>query len=139
MLVPMPHPIMFSDDDPILNRLRVVALAFPDATEVVAHGRPTFRGGKKMFGMYGGGVKGGPRYDASILFKVEESERIALEQDSRFFFPAYMGPFGWLGLDLATRPDWTEVAELLDTSYRMIAPKKLITQLDAGQRPAELN
>lgn len=134
----MPHPIMFSDDDPVLIRLREVALAFPDATEVVAHGRPTFRGGK-MFGMYGGGVKGGSRYDSSILFKVEESERAALEQDSRFFYPAYMGPFGWLGLDLSNKPDWTEVAELLDASYRMIALKRLIVRLDAGECPPELH
>lgn len=134
----MPHPIMFSDDDPVLTRLRLIALAFPDATEVVAHGRPTFRGGK-MFGMYGGGVKGGLRYDASILFKVEPSERTALEQDPRFFFPAYVGPFGWLGLDLSTKPDWTEVAELLDASYRMIASKKLVARLDGGERPPELD
>jgi hypothetical protein len=134
----MPHPIMFSDDDPVLNRLRTIALAFPDATEVVAHGRPTFRGGK-MFGMYGGGVKGGARFDQSLLFKVDENERVALQQDSRFFYPAYVGPYGWLGLDLSTRPEWNEVAELLDASYRMIAPKKLIARLDAGERPAELS
>jgi hypothetical protein len=128
---------MFSEDDPVLVRLRTIALAFPDATEVVAHGRPTFRGGK-MFGMYGGSVKGGPRFDQSLLFKVEQTERVALEQDSRFFYPAYVGPYGWLGIDLSVRPDWTEVAELLDASYRMIAPKKLIARLDAGERPTEL-
>ncbi|OZG28620.1 phosphoribosylglycinamide formyltransferase [Williamsia sp. 1138] len=133
----MPHPIMFSDDDPVLNRLREVALAFPDATEVVAHGRPTFRGGK-MFGMYGGGVKGGPQFETSLLFKVGENDRAALEQDARFFYPAYVGPYGWLGLDLSKKPDWREVAELLDASYRLIAPKKLIARLDDGERPAEL-
>lgn len=133
----MDHPIMFSDDDPVLNRLRQVALAFPEATEVITFGRPTFRCGK-MFGQFGGGVKGGDRFDTSVLFKVDESERAALQQDPRFFFPAYMGPFGWLGLDLSKKPDWTEVAELLDASYRMIAAKKHIKRLDAGDRPAEL-
>ena len=34
---------------------------------------------------------------ASMLVKVDESDRKALEQDRRFYFPAYMGPFGWLG------------------------------------------
>ncbi|PIM50355.1 phosphoribosylglycinamide formyltransferase, partial [Roseateles chitinivorans] len=63
--------------------------------------------------------------------KVDESDRKALEQDSRFFFPAYMGPFGWLGLDLtAAEVDWEEVTELLDASYRMVASKKLVKQLD---------
>ena len=47
-------------------------------------------------------------------------------------FPAYMGPFGWLGLDFMARKkvDWDEVRELIDASFRMIAPKKLIKQLD---------
>ncbi|MCK0519456.1 MmcQ/YjbR family DNA-binding protein [Williamsia sp. DF01-3] len=133
----MPHPIMYSEDDPVLIRLRTIALAFPDATEKIAHGRPTFRGGK-MFGMYGGGVKGGPQFEQSLLFKVEQTERVALEQDSRFFYPAYVGPYGWMGIDLSARPDWTEVAELLDASYRSVATKKLIARLDAGERPAEL-
>ena len=56
----------------------------------------------------------------------------ALEQDSRFFFPAYLGPFGWLGLDFDAAPvDWTEVVELVDASYRLTAGKRLIKELDA--------
>ena len=72
------------------------------------------------------------QYPYSILVKVDDSDRKALEQDTRFFFPAYMGPFGWLGLDFTARKkvDWDEVRELIDASFRMIAPKKLIKQLD---------
>ena len=39
------------------------------------------------------------QYPHSIMVKVDESDRRALEQDSRFFYPAYLGPSGWLGLD----------------------------------------
>lgn len=67
----------------------------------------------------------------SVLVKVDDSDRKALEQDDRFYFPAYMGPFGWMGLDLtAAEVDWDEVKELLDASFRMTASKKLIKQLD---------
>jgi hypothetical protein len=45
--------------------------------------------------------------------------------------PAYLGPYGWLGLDLRIDMDWTEVAELLDVSYRLTAPRRLISELDA--------
>ncbi|ACY22457.1 hypothetical protein Gbro_3252 [Gordonia bronchialis DSM 43247] len=126
----MPHPIMFDDDDPYLIRVREIALALPEATEVVAHGRPTFRCGK-MFANYGGGEKGTKvRHDQSILFIPDDSERQALEEDSRFFVPAYLGAYGWLGLLLDDATDWTEVAELLDASYRQIAPKRAIAELD---------
>lgn len=49
----MPHPIMFADDDPVLAKVRAIALGFPDAFEKVSHGRPAFFV-SKMFAMYGG-------------------------------------------------------------------------------------
>ena len=132
---------MFSDDDLGLPQVRTIALGFPEAFEKVSWGRPVFCA-PKIFVMYGGSVKteikGEYRqYPYSILVKVDESDRKALEQDTRFFFPAYMGPSGWLGLDLAAKKkvDWAEVAELIDASFRMIAPKKLIKLLDDEAEP----
>ena len=131
----MPHPVMFDDADPILARVRKIALAFPEATEKVSHGRPTFSA-PKMFAVYGGSQKnpGGPmlRYDHALLVKVDDSERQALQQDPRFFYPAYLGPFGWLGLDFdATKVDWSEVTELVDASFRLQASARLIRLLDS--------
>ncbi|GAS95105.1 phosphoribosylglycinamide formyltransferase protein [Mycolicibacterium canariasense] len=129
----MPHPVMFSDDDFGLAEVRAIALDFPEAFEKVSWGRPVFCA-PKMFAMFGGNVKGASgmtAYPSSLLVKVDESDRRALEQDRRFFFPAYMGPFGWLGLDLTVSTvDWGEVRELLDASFRLIASKRLIRALD---------
>ncbi|MEO3757151.1 MmcQ/YjbR family DNA-binding protein [Mycobacterium sp. B14F4] len=144
----MPHPVMFRDDDPVLGRVREIALAFPQAYEKVSHGRPAFFV-TKMFVMYGGSVRPPAKgdylqYPQSIVVKVDASDRAALAKDPRFFFPAYLGPSGWLGLDLGARRtgdrdvdrdvdwdvDWDEVGELVDASFRLTAPKKLISQLD---------
>jgi predicted DNA-binding protein (MmcQ/YjbR family) len=134
----MPHPIMFHDDDPGLAEVREIALSFPEAFEKVSWGRPVFCA-PKMFVMYGGSMKTDTKgeyiqFPYSILVKVDDSDRTALEQDTRFFFPAYMGPFGWLGLDFTARKrvDWGEVRELIDASFRMVATKKLIRQLEEG-------
>ncbi len=92
-----------------------------------------------MFAVYGGSAKraaGGDHvpYPHAVLIKVDDSDRRALEHDRRFFFPAYLGPFGWLGLDLtAAEVDWAEVGELMDASYRMVATRKLVRQLDQRQ------
>ncbi|HLV05516.1 MAG TPA: MmcQ/YjbR family DNA-binding protein [Actinomycetaceae bacterium] len=139
----MPHPPMFADDDPYLGRLRPLALAFPDAVEAVAHGRPTFRV-QKMFAVYGGGTKGDRAtrrdYPHGLLLVPDPEERAALAADPRVFVPAYYGPYGWLGLDLATAPpgevDRQEVAELLDSSYRQVATARQVALLDAGHGPA---
>ena len=133
----MPHPIMFRDGDPGLAELRRVALEFPGAFEKVSWGRPVFCA-PKMFAIYGGNSKTTrpgemTEFPHSLLFKADETDRTALEQDARFFFPAYMGPFGWLGLDfMASKVDWDEVTELVDASFRLVASKKLIKQLDEG-------
>jgi predicted DNA-binding protein (MmcQ/YjbR family) len=135
-LTRMPHPIMFRDDDLGLAEVRKICLSFPGAFEKISWGRPVFCA-PKMFVMYGGSVKTDVKgeydqYPYSILVKVDDSDRRALEQDGRFFFPAYMGPFGWLGMNFAARKkiDWDEVRELVDASFRLTAPKKLIKQLD---------
>lgn len=131
----MPHPVMFRDDDMGLAEVREIALGFPGAFEKVSHGRPVFCA-PKMFVIYGGSAKADSKgehiqYPHSILVKVDDSDRAALDQDRRFFFPAYMGPYGWLGLNLtAAKVDWKEVAELADASFRMVAARKLIQQLD---------
>ena len=125
------------DDDPGLAKVRTVALGFPEAFEKVSHGRPAFFV-SKMFAMYGGSVKPPNKgddylqYPQSVMVKVDDSDRRALEQDPRIFYPAYLGPAGWLGLDLAAGKniDWAEIAELIDASYRLVAPRKLIKQLD---------
>jgi predicted DNA-binding protein (MmcQ/YjbR family) len=127
---------MFRDGDFGLAEIRKIALGYPEAFEKVSWGRPVFCA-PKIFVMFGGSVKGETKgeyiqYPHSILVKVDDSDREALTQDNRFFYPAYMGPSGWLGLDLeaTAKVDWGEVRELVDASFRMIAPKKLIKLLD---------
>jgi predicted DNA-binding protein (MmcQ/YjbR family) len=67
----------------------------------------------------------------ALLVKPDPSERKALEEDSRFFVPAYWAGKGWLAFDL-DKPDvdWSEVVELVEDSYRQNAPKTLIAELD---------
>lgn len=124
---------MFREDDFGLADVRRIALGFPEAFEKVSHGRPVFCA-PKVFVWFGGNSKATGEIVAfphSIMIKPGEAERPALEQDPRFFYPMYLGPSGWLGLDLtADRPDWDEVAELIDTSYRLVVTKKLIRALD---------
>ncbi|MFD1714354.1 MmcQ/YjbR family DNA-binding protein [Amnibacterium flavum] len=134
-----PHPIMFRDDDFGLDEVRSIALAFPGAVETVSHGRPWFRT-TTGFAVFGGGTRGPDkrRYPSAVLVKVEEGHKVPLLADPRFFDPAYLGAGGWVGLDLtAADVDWQEVAELVDESFRLTAPKKLVRRLDDEGGPAD--
>ena len=130
----MPHPPMFDDADPLLSRVRELALAFPAAAEKVSHGHPAFYT-TKVFAYYGGSIKVDGRYVAhehSVLVLVEDDDRLALMEDARCYLPAYLGGSGWIGLDLNGRTDWQEVWELLDSSYRRTAGARRVAALDAA-------
>jgi predicted DNA-binding protein (MmcQ/YjbR family) len=125
----MAHPRMYSDDDPYLAELREVCLSFPEAVEVEAWGRPTFRAGKKLFAIFTGLVE----ENYSVVFKPDAEDRPALLEDGRFYVPPYWGPSGWLGLDFTKGPvDWDEVRELVDASYRQVALKRMLKALDGA-------
>jgi hypothetical protein len=50
----------------------------------------------------------------------------------RYFVPPYVGHRGWLGVRLDVPADWDEIAELVEEAYRMVAPKRLVAELDAA-------
>ena len=123
---------MFDDDDPSLARVRRLAAAFPGADEKVSHGRPAFFT-KKVFAYYGGSLKVDGewvQHPASIVVQPDPADRPALLQDPRAYVPAYLGPSGWIGVDLEEVDDWAEVTELLDASFRLTAPRRLVAELD---------
>ena len=130
---PVAHPRMFDEDDPILARVREIASSFPGAGEKVSHGRPAFFT-KKVFAYYGGSLKVDGRWvehPHSVIVQPDAGDRPALVEDPRVYVPAYLGPSGWLGVDLDAGTDWVEVGELLDASYRLTAPRRSIAELDA--------
>lgn len=126
---------MYDPDDPVLARVRELAFALPGSNEKESHGRPAFFT-RKVFAYYGGSIKVDGewiQHDQAIMFLPNPEERPALEPDDRFWVPAYLGPSGWLGLDLRTSSDFEEVAELLEESYRLTASQRLIAELDEGR------
>jgi len=124
---------MFDEDDPVLGRLRELTLALPGAAEKVSHGSPAFYT-TKVFAYYGGNEKvadGWVRHGSSVLVQADPIERPALLDEPRFYLPMYLAPSGWVGLDLDDRTDWDEVAELVETSYRLTAGPRRVKLLDA--------
>lgn len=126
---------MFDDDDPVLGRIRGLALAFPDAKEKVSHGRPAFFT-TKVFAYYGGSQKVAGewvQHEQSVMVLPDPADREALLQDDRFWVPAYLGPSGWIGMDLSSDADFGEVAELLEDSYRRTAGVRRVARLEASR------
>ncbi len=102
---------MFDDDDPFLEQIRRLAASLPNTGEKVSHGRPAFFT-KKVFAYYGGSLKVDGewiQHSHSIVVQPDESDRRALLEDDRTYVPAYLGPSGWIGIDLDDATDWAEI------------------------------
>lgn len=127
----MAHQQMFDDDDPLLARIRAIALALPETKLKISHGRPAFHT-VKVFAYFGGALKVNGEWEQhphSIIIKPDAEEAAALLSENRCFVPAYLGPSGWVGVDVDARSDFDEIRELLEMSYRETAPPKLVAQL----------
>jgi predicted DNA-binding protein (MmcQ/YjbR family) len=110
--------------------VRRICSALPEATEVETWGHPTFRVRNKMFAAMGNDDSD----DVSVTFKADPDERqVLLAIGDPWFVPPYVGSKGWLGARLGDQVDADELAELLTTSWRLIAPKRLVAAFDAGQ------
>ena len=109
-----------------IDRLRAICLALPEAVEKEAWGDPTFRVREKIFAME---KRGDGRI--SVWCKAPPGSQMVLvgADPERFFVPPYVGHKGWIGMRLDDGPDWSEVAEVVRRSYRLIAPKRLAALL----------
>ena len=74
----------------------------------------------------------------SVCVKAELGENVdrARLEPERFYLPAYIGPRGWFGLRLDRgRVDWREVAEVVERSFRLTAPKSVLKKLAGARGP----
>jgi predicted DNA-binding protein (MmcQ/YjbR family) len=111
----------------LLEKVRKLCLAMPEAFEVEAWEHPTFRVGSGRGKIFCTATEDG----SSVTMKADPIEREALlDQGEPYYFPPYVGGKGWIGVRLDRRgTDWEEVAELIATSYCLIAPKRLAEQV----------
>lgn len=129
----MAHPLMFDEADPHLHRLRAIALELPGAGEKISHGHPAFFT-RKVFAYFGGSIKVDGEWvphERSLVVLPDEEEARALLEEDRCYRPAYLGPSGWVGIDLDEGSDWDEIEELVEDSYRRTAGARLVAELEA--------
>lgn len=127
----MDHPRMYDPNDPILGRVRQLALRLPEAREKESHGRPAFYT-RKVFAYYGGSLKvtgSWVQHPQSLVLLGDLDAQSALRAHPSAYVPGYLGPYGWTGLDLDDDTDWNEIADFLEASYRFTAPAALRRRL----------
>jgi hypothetical protein len=106
-----------------IARLRAICLALPEAVEKETWDIPTFRVRDRIFAM-----AHPTRGSESVWCKAPRGVQTILIEAApeRFFRPPYVGHKGWIGVWLTAGTDWDEMDALIQRSYGMTAPKRLL-------------
>ena len=126
------HPVrrLTAKDAALAERLRKICMALPEANERVSHGEPTWFAGKgKVFAMLDNHHHGAEHLSVWLPMPRGVQEGLLAANAARFFKPPYVGPSGWVGVVLDTKPDWKQVKQLVRDAYTFVATTKLRAQL----------
>lgn len=117
--------MLAEDPDLVLHRLRELCLALPDTGEKVSHGIPAFQVAGRMFAYFRHNHHGDGRTVVCVRTTGKEEQDLLIELDPDLYsWPAYIGPSGWISMNLAPADtDWTHIEARLRTSRDLAAPK----------------
>jgi hypothetical protein len=115
-----------------LPRLRKIIAGFPETSEKLSHGAPTWWGGKRTFATFALNHHGDGRVAVWCKLPPGAQEALVESDPDSFFVPPYVGPSGWVGIRLDRKLSWGVVAGLLEEGYRTVAPRRALEALDRG-------
>ena len=113
----------------ISDAVREICLGMTDVSEVISRSSPNFRVANKTFAIYQINHHGDGRI-ALWLNSPPGAQKFYVEENQTFYFvPPYVGPRGWLGLNLDKGLDWQIISQRIHEAYANVAPAKVL----AGQ------
>lgn len=97
-----------------LQRVRRICFSMPGTSEKLSHGEPTFFVNKRVYAMFANNhhndghiavwIPAPPGYQAALVNASPE----------KYFRPPYVGPSGWIGVELRSVSDEELAAHLLE-------------------------
>src|SRR5262245_27238492 len=110
----------------ITDTVRELMAALPEVEEVVAHGAPTLRVRGKIFAAYTINHHGDGRVALNLVAPPGAQAVFVKMRPRVYFVPPYVGPRGWLGVELDKGLGWTTVREHVVEAYEKVAPAELV-------------
>ncbi len=114
---------------PVFARARRLCLALPETTESASWGHPNFRAGRRTFCAFEV-INERP----SIAFRLSSSDVDRALRRKGFFATPY-GRGLWVSRWVDDAVNWNEIAELVETSYRCVAIKRMLKALAPWRNP----
>ncbi len=105
--------------------VRDACLWLPEAEEFVSHGSANFRVRGKTFASFVVNHHGDGRVALWLNAPPGSQETHVKGEPKQFFIPPYVGPRGWLGVELDKGIAWKRIAALVREAYEKVAPRDL--------------
>jgi hypothetical protein len=117
-----PQPASRKDDGTQLKRLRRLCLSIPGTMEKISHGEPTFFTPRRVFAMFANNHHD-DRHIAVWLPAAPGAQAALIEEAPEIYFrPPYVGPAGWIGVELSEiDDDW--LGALIREAFSLMAAK----------------
>lgn len=112
---------------PVFARARRLCLALPETTEVASWNHPNFRAGGKTFCTFEI-IKERP----SIAFRLSPADVDRMLRRKDFFSTPFSRGL-WVSLWVDNTVNWKAIAELVESSYRCVALKRMLKALAAAR------
>ena len=119
---PKASPAPRKDDGTQVKRLRRLCLSMPGAIEKLSHGAPTFFTPKRTFASFTDNHHNDGHVAAWLAAAPGVQEALVEEAPQIFFRPPYVGPAGWVGVELS-RIDDEWLGSLVREAHRLIVAK----------------
>ena len=120
--------------DSVHDRLLALVNKLPGAHEDWPWGSIHCKVDGKIFAGWGRDEQGsmilGIRVDKDL-------QAMLVQSDPRFTIAKYVGKYGGIDMNIGTKPNWDEVEHFIVGSYRIIASKKRVKELDGTTAAAE--
>jgi predicted DNA-binding protein (MmcQ/YjbR family) len=118
----------------ITDVVREIMASLPEAEEFVSHGSPTFRVRGKIFARHTINHHGDGRVALNLKAPPGAQAAFVKIGPKAYFVPQYVGPMGWLGVELDKGLGWNTVREHVKDAYEMVAPQELVSEIEKNFR-----
>ena len=112
-----------------IERVRRICLSLPGTWEKISHGEPTWFVGKKVFAGFSNNHHGDGHVAVIVPAAIGIQEALIKKSPKKFYRPPYVGVRGWVGIEVDRVSD-KELAAHLEEAWRLIAPPKLLAELE---------
>jgi hypothetical protein len=99
-----------------------VCLSIPGTIEKISHGEPTFFTPKRVFAMFANNHHNDGHVAAWLPAAPGVQEALIEEAPEIYFRPPYVGPAGWVGVEMS-KVDDDQLGSLVRESFNLIVKK----------------